>query len=167
MYDIALVVEKSRYVRQDIVVNFLNYVVNKLSEQAFSRVGLVVFSRYAFPLFDLGYNFSKISKLYSTIPIIQGIPEPSLGLYEAVDMIMELDDGLAEKKIILLIATFATVPRKPIVEAIDYVINSGIELYVLVAGSRKPKYLIDVYPHVYLLKSISYDKLFEYIVKRK
>ena len=167
MYDIVLVIEKSRYIRQDIVASFLNYIVDKLSKQAFSRAGLIVFSRYAVPLLDLEYNFSKIPKLYSSIPIIQGTPEPSLGLYEAVDMIMEFDDELAEKKVIILVATFATVPRKPIVEAIDYVINSGIELYVLVASGSKPRYLTEVFPHVYLLKSISYDKLFEYIVKRK
>ncbi|RLG81963.1 MAG: hypothetical protein DRO40_08790 [Thermoprotei archaeon] len=159
MYDIVIVAEKSRYVKSDIVLEFMDRFTTKLSDIAFSRLGLVVYCKYAFPLMDLDYNFKNLAESYRIIPTLKGTPEPSLGLYEAWEMIHDLDDGLADRKKIVLIASFAVKPRKPLLDAIKYVKNDDMELHILSTNTRKPHWLPkDIIEDIILLKQSGIDK---------
>jgi len=139
--DIVIAAEKSIYIKMEPVLKFLDELARALSKEAFSRAGLVIFSNYAFPVLDLTYNYYKLCEVYKIIRPLKGVPEPALGIYEAIDMIRSLDDGLADKRAVALVASLSEKPRIPLVDAISYAKAQQVHLAIATTNTEAPSWL--------------------------
>ncbi len=165
MSDVVVAAEKSIYVRMEPVMKFLEELAHALSKEVFSRVGLVVFSNHAFPILDLTYNHYKLCGVYRAVRPLKGIPEPALGVYEAIDMIRSLDDGLADKRAIALIASFSKKPALSLVDAVNYAKAQQVCLAIATTNAEAPPWLPkDIAGEVIRLKSDSIPKIIKLIV---
>ncbi|MCX8198823.1 MAG: hypothetical protein N3E36_02190 [Sulfolobales archaeon] len=165
MNDIVIAAEKNIRMKIELVLKFLEELANTLSKDVFSRVGLVIFSSYAFPILDLTYNYYKICEVYRIIRPLKGVPEPALGIYEAIDMIRDLDDGLADKRAIALITSLSEKPRIPLVDALNYAKAQQVHLAIATTNTEAPPWLPeDIARELVQLRSDNIFKIIKLIV---
>lgn len=164
MNDIVIAAERSIYIKMEPVLKFLDELTRALSKEAFSRVGLVIFSSYAFPVLDLTYNYYKLREVYRIVRPLKGVPEPALGVYEAIDMIRSLDDGLADKRAVVLVASLSEKPRIPLVDAVSYAKAQQVHLAIATTNAEAPPWLPeDITKELVQLRSDSIFKIIKLI----
>ncbi len=164
MNDIVVAAEKSIYIKMEPVLKFLDELAHALSKDVFSRVGLVIFSSYAFPILDLTYNYYKLCEVYKAVRPLKGVPEPALGIYEAIDMIKSLDDGLADKRAVALIASLSKKPGISLVDAVNYAKAQQVRLAIATTNADAPSWLPeDIVKELVRLRSDNIYKIIKLI----
>lgn len=142
MKDIVFVIDITHPGIVSLETSFIERMIEKLKEnEPYSRVGLVAYSNRALPLVDLCYDKTLVVKTLKEIPILQSTPKPETGLYEAIDMLYELDDKLCMKKHILLWYRLMIKPGKQFFELVDLASIEGIKIYLFTPFKRRPKWL--------------------------
>ncbi|ADI32339.1 hypothetical protein [Staphylothermus hellenicus] len=163
MIDIVIVAEKSYFIDVGKVVKFLNTIKSRILNRDMIRLGLVVFSKWAAPFMDLTTDFYRVDKIYESIPVVKGRPEPALGLYEAGDMLIDFDEGLGNEKVLVLISSLTVKPRIPLRLAIIFLESLHVNLYLLTTSRRKPKWLSElpenIVKNVFILRDHNMDKI--------
>ncbi|RLG80276.1 MAG: hypothetical protein DRO13_04105 [Thermoprotei archaeon] len=165
MIDVVAVAEKSRYINIDLVKAFLSSLMHRLSRIELSRLGLVVYSRLAAPVLDLTENAASIVDIYAKIPVMRGIPEPALGVYEACDMIRELSEESLSSRLIVVIGSFAKKPKNDLEAAISYSESLGVKTMLMSTTPRKPSWIPEEIAHtVLILRQTNIDRALRQIL---
>jgi hypothetical protein len=138
--DVVVVAEKSKGVNIRLAYSIIEE-IEKEARIADSRLGLVVFSRRPLPLVDLAGSHASVSEAYNTCPILEGRPEPLVGLLEAYEMIEDYRPVLPSKGSIALLWSAAVRPRAPLREAVEAMENHGVSVKIILLKPSPPKWL--------------------------
>ncbi|MCE4612750.1 MAG: hypothetical protein F7C07_02820 [Desulfurococcales archaeon] len=137
--DIIVVAEKSRGVNLRLSQSIIEEVKHE-SDAIGARLGLVVYSRRPLPLVDLpGSN--HIDDEYDSCPILDGRPEPVLGILEAYEMLQDYKPVLPTTNAIILLWSATVRPRIPFKGVFKALHNHGIAAKVIILRPSAPKWL--------------------------
>jgi len=145
LIDLVIVAEKSKYSRNELIHYFLNQLVDTLYKTPFIRVGFIVYCKYAVPLIDLSTEYRNLGKIYAHIPILRGVPEPAKAIYEAVEMLLDLEDQVTLKKKIVLVASFIKEPSISLEDALEYASMNDTRVLIIRAPQKKTHWILAEY----------------------
>lgn len=160
MINLVITAEKTKYVNIELVKQFLNLLHDKILRNTHLRTGFIVFSKQAIPLLDPTPTPPNIASLYDKVPLLRGIPEPALGIYEACDMLLEYDDETITRKIIVLIASFQKKPKIDLEDALEFSESNNVICKLVTTTPRRPNWLSEEKAStISILRSSNIEKL--------
>jgi len=110
------------------------------------RVGLIVYAGRPLPILDPVEDVQRLVEAYEEAPVLEGPPNPALALREAGEMLLDYSTPLPGSRLVLLLWSLKSRPRRVLRVAAHYVASLGAGIALVAFTSKRRPWLQRYFP---------------------